>query len=972
MLRLRVAVTAALALSTASLTPLAAHAASSGGTTYYVSGSSTACLDSGPGTEAEPFCTLQAAAAAATAPGDTVLVGIGSYSGEVDITASGTAADPITFEPQPPTTATTQVLDEIGAGVSTYGLYLNGASYVDVTGFAFSGDARSTHSVEVENSSHVTLSQLSTTENVVVSGDSGNVSLSRIQIYGSSFDTSDPAIDVDASGTGDVISTNIVSLNGNGGAGIAVDGSADAAITSNTISDYCGAGITVGDDANGVASGATIENNVVEDAVTDANDEGSCASATSAGVQIGSAADESGLTADYNDVYPADSVDTEAYVWAGDTYQTAAALDTGTGQGAADSNANPKVYGDGLVANESSPVINAANSNAPGELATDFDGNRRVYDPNVPETGAGTIGYDRGADQFLEDLYVGKVAAPANAPSGVALTIGAPPPTDDWANATYTYVYDFGDGSADVTTSAASVTHTYATAGAYTITVTATSDFGASADDAQPISILKPVTFAATLTAAADFGLSVDPAVSVTTDWPVTSQVLNYGDGTVLNVTSTNDANLVHTYAEPGTYAVSYSVTDAGGDSTTVTKSFTTAGSDFSPITSARLLDTRKDIGGTSAELANDGSITLKVAGVDGIPADATAVDLNLTAVDATGSGYIEADTGKANGTSNLNYDKSLIYSNSVVAQIAPDGTVTLRNTGTAKAVKLDLIADATGYFAASQADRFDFVATSRIMDTLSGLGGSEGALGAGKTDVLTVAGVGGLPASGIAAVAVNLTVTDTTKEGYLVAYPDGTAQPGTSDVDWQGTTTKAANAIVPVGSDGAIDISNGSADGGATDVLVDVTGYFTASSTGNVYVPVAAARVLDTRTSSPIAAQHGLTLNLADVDGLPSAPDPMDYPYLDQSVTGYVFNATATDTEQPGWLLLNDGASGTGTSTVNWTGSGQTVANLAFTQDQIQNTSEGAGGYFVTVRNGSPSKPVQAIVDVLGYFTAS
>jgi hypothetical protein len=90
MSRRRVAVTAALALSMATLSPLAAHAAS-GPTTYYVDADNASCGASGPGTQAAPFCTIQQGAASATTPGDTVLIAPGSYYGEVEITASGTA-----------------------------------------------------------------------------------------------------------------------------------------------------------------------------------------------------------------------------------------------------------------------------------------------------------------------------------------------------------------------------------------------------------------------------------------------------------------------------------------------------------------------------------------------------------------------------------------------------------------------------------------------------------------------------------------------------------------------------------------------------------------------------------------------------------------------------------------------------------------------------------------------------------------
>lgn len=63
--------------------------------TYYVDGSSPACSPTGPGTEAQPYCTISDAVNVRAQPGNTILVKRGVYREQVTIRASGTAGSPI-------------------------------------------------------------------------------------------------------------------------------------------------------------------------------------------------------------------------------------------------------------------------------------------------------------------------------------------------------------------------------------------------------------------------------------------------------------------------------------------------------------------------------------------------------------------------------------------------------------------------------------------------------------------------------------------------------------------------------------------------------------------------------------------------------------------------------------------------------------------------------------------------------------
>ena len=346
--------------------------------------------------------------------------------------------------------------------------------------------------------------------------------------------------------------------------------------------------------------------------------------------------------------------------------------------------------------------------------------------------------------------------------------------------------------------------------------------------------------------------------------------------------------------------------------------------------------------------------------GVNGIPANIGAVALNLTALNATGAGYIQSQAGNmATNTSIVNYNVGGVYTNSVIAPVSSDGSIVLANASSRSSTKLDLLADISGYFAPAVASGYTPVTPARLMDTRSGLGGSTGKLGAGKADVLTIGGAdrGALPTSGITAVAVNLTIADTTGNGYLAAYPDGGSVPGTSNENWSGGTVKAITAIVPVDSDGKIDIYNGGLRGSAADVIVDVTGYFSAKST-SMYVPALyPTRVFDTR--------HGTAPIAGDTTASQTIPTDQSASNLPLQVTAYVMNTTVTQTGYPGWLAATPHGATHASSTLNWTGAGQTVANLTITPS--------AGADELDYYNGgSNAKPIEVIGDLLGYFTTA
>ena len=70
--------------------------------TYYVDALSGTCNNAGPGTQAQPYCTINAAIAAHSGPGITIVVNPGTYREQVTIPANGAAGSPFTIRASGP------------------------------------------------------------------------------------------------------------------------------------------------------------------------------------------------------------------------------------------------------------------------------------------------------------------------------------------------------------------------------------------------------------------------------------------------------------------------------------------------------------------------------------------------------------------------------------------------------------------------------------------------------------------------------------------------------------------------------------------------------------------------------------------------------------------------------------------------------------------------------------------------------
>lgn len=516
-------------------------------TTFIVDNTSTACSDTGRGTQAQPFCTIGAAAKAVKA-GDTVLVSKGTYSGtSVNPANSGTAAKPITF------TASTGVSITGGtrafalsnrshivingfsiSRTSSYGVSIWGGGDIVVSGnvVSFSGQPVPGHTAAGIYLSNVTggtvsgnISHDNSAHGIYLRGTTTGVTVRGNTAYHNAYQYQRNANGIDDIAPGNSIIGNVTYANEDSGINI-YPGGDDALVANNVsygngdhgIDDYNVTGgriigntifynCTDGINVEGTSANYDIENNVSVDNATGAvinptpiDPPGAYTNACNRRTGNIGVYDSAPATtsADYNLVWQ-DGTGPE-YVWAGTAYNTVPALQAASGQEAHGIVANPRFAGSGegnLQLREGSPAIDSANSGASGQQWADILGNFRVDDPATPSRGTGPRAYDdRGAYEYQPSGTVtGPSAAltvsPETGPAPLTVTADASGSMAGTSPIT-TYDFSFGDGTSTGPQTGATASHTYTEAGAYEATVSMTDGNGLTSTASQLVSVGAP------------------------------------------------------------------------------------------------------------------------------------------------------------------------------------------------------------------------------------------------------------------------------------------------------------------------------------------------------------------------------------------------------------------------------------------------------------------------------------------------
>jgi hypothetical protein len=228
----------------------------------------------------------------------------------------------------------------------------------------------------------------------------------------------------------------------------------------------------------------------------------------------------------------------------------------------------------------------------------------------------------------------------------------------------------------------------------------------------------------------------------------------------------------------------------------------------FTGITPRRAMDTRSGLGG--ARLGPAATRRLVVRGVNGVPAQATAVALNVTATRATAATFVTVwPDGNRPVASNLNVSARTTSANLVVTGIGSDGAVRLYSDRG----QVDLIVDVLGWFAADSG--FVPATPRRVLDTRAATCGVR--LGPGETRTLRVT-----ERTDRSGAVLNVAAVGATAPTFITVWPTGGRRPSTSTLNVSGPSATPNLAIVGLGAEGQVDLYN---DKGTVDLVVDLAG---------------------------------------------------------------------------------------------------------------------------------------------------
>ncbi|MFN3255887.1 MAG: choice-of-anchor Q domain-containing protein [Ilumatobacter sp.] len=297
---------------------------------------------------------------------------------------------------------------------------------------------------------------------------------------------------------------------------------------------------------------------------------------------------------------------------------------------------------------------------------------------------------------------------------------------------------------------------------------------------------------------------------------------------------------------------------------------------------------------------ADGAQLTLPIVGRAGVPADAKAVIINITAVAPDGVGFVTAHPCLVNPplASSLNFRLDAEAGNEIVAELNADGEICLFNR-----TSTDLVVDVVGYVPAESLYRP--VAPARLLDTrdngvtIDGLFQQTGQRPSDSQLTLDVAGRGGISANA-RAVVINVTTVKPTRVGYVTVHPCLPTEPTAASLNFAEGINRGNEIVAQLDENGRLCLYTF----GATQLVVDVVGELTDEL---IYQPVAPARLVETRSAPNVSidgAQQALgrldAREVLRVEAAGRAGVPAD-------ASGVIANITAIRPEARGFITVWD-----------------------------------------------------------------
>ncbi len=449
--------------------------------------------------------------------------------------------------------------------------------------------------------------------------------------------------------------------------------------------------------------------------------------------------------------------------------------------------------------------------------------------------------------------------------------------------------------------------------------------------------------------------------------------------GLVIDATSYDSITVM---APPGSGTVDITVVEPMGTSSIspLDKFVYESRVPFHSVPPIRICDTRKDQVGVASNICNNGGagaalgaggvMTVAISGNFGVPANASAVVLNVTVTDTTDSSFLTIfPSGEPRPlSSNINWVSGETIPNLTTVAIGPNGAIEAYNLHGS----VDVIMDLAGYYGpdiSGNAGLYVPMAPIRVCDSRPiQLGVSinqcnsngKGPIGPLSSETVQITGQNGVPGNGVEAVALNLTAVAPTSAGFLTAYPSGQTLPVVSNVNFSADQTIPNRVIVSVSASGAITIYNHS---GTTNFILDVDGWFSdgtvSPANGVEFTALSPIRICDTRSNTTgVAPNQCIKSNNSSLGpGSTLTVNASSLAYVPLSAV--VANVTVTNTSSSSFLTLFPGGTVPVVSDLNWV-SGETIANLS------EITLDSSSSFAAYNLNGS----VDVIVDVEGFYT--